>query len=63
VNIQNGLQVLVLATVVSLALIVSMTALSVTDHSVPQSFHDALIALVGGLAGAGAVHLSARSKQ
>jgi hypothetical protein len=59
-NIKNGLQVLVLATVVILALVLCMTLLSATDHAVPAAFPEALIALIGGLAGAGAVHLSAR---
>ena len=59
-NIQNGLQVLVIAGVAILALVLSMTVLSVTDHVIPPAFPETLIALVGGLIGAGAVHLSAK---
>jgi hypothetical protein len=59
VNIKNGLQVLVLATIIILTLIISMTALAVIGSTIPTAFPEALALLVAGLVGAAAVHISA----
>ena len=51
----NGFRALVLVTIIALALIVSMTVITLTDHPYPTSYDEALIFLVGGVVGAGAV--------
>jgi hypothetical protein len=63
VNVKNGLQVLVLVAALILALIAAMTALTITDHSVPSTFSDALFALIGAITGGAAVHLSVQANQ
>lgn len=62
-NIKNGLQLLVIAGGLALTLVLCMTSLAITDHSIPTAFPDALIALVGGLVGAGIYHLKTNGPQ
>ena len=62
-NVKNGLQVLVLVAAIIFALIVCMTALTITDHAVPSTFSDALFALIGAITGGAAVHLSVQANQ
>lgn len=62
-NIKNGLQLLVIAGALALAIIICMTALAVTDHAIPTAFPDCLIALISGLVGAGIYHLKTNSSR
>jgi hypothetical protein len=61
VNVKNGLQVLALIGVILLALIISMTALTVAGCDVPSSFTGAIDTLIGALVGGTAVHLSVQA--
>jgi uncharacterized membrane protein YczE len=62
-NIKNGLQVLVLVAALIFGLIIAMTALLITDHTVPSTFSDALFSLIGAIVGGSAVHLSVQANQ
>jgi len=61
VNVKNGLQVLVLVATIIVALILSMTALTVAGCDIPSSFTTAIDTLIGALVGGTAVHLSVQA--
>jgi len=61
VNVKNGLQILALVAGIIFVLIICMTALTITDHTIPTAFADALFALIGAITGGAAVHLSVQA--
>ncbi len=50
-----GLRAVAVVAAVAVALIVAITALAITDHTVPSSLDNGLIAILGALAGGGVV--------
>lgn len=51
----NGFRALLIVAVVACALIMSMTIITINGSTIPNSYDEALIFLVGSVAGAGAV--------